>query len=63
MAVQWRLDREVLSPLVLTIEVQNRQQFLGKLCPNMARTKIEGVWYEISRNNVSEKLEGGCELN
>src|SRR5439155_25566814 len=40
----------------------NPQQYEGKLCPNMARTKIEGVWYEISRNNVSEKLEGGCEL-
>ena len=45
------------------ISLQNRQQFLGKLCPNMARIKIEGVWYEVSRNNVSEKLEGGCELN
>jgi hypothetical protein len=36
-----------------TIEVQNRQQFPGKLYPNMARIKIEGVWYEVSRNNVS----------
>jgi hypothetical protein len=42
---------------------QNRQQFLGKLCPNMARIKIEGIWYEVSRNNVSERLEGGFELN
>ena len=29
----------------------------------MARVKIERVWYEVSRNNVSERLEGGCELN
>jgi hypothetical protein len=38
-----------------TIEVQRGQQFLGKLYPSMARIKIEGVWYEVSRNNV-----GGC---
>ena len=38
-----------------TIEVQRGQQFLGKLYPNMARIKIEVVWYEVSRNNV-----GGC---
>jgi hypothetical protein len=38
-----------------TIEVERGQKFLGKLYPNMARVKIEGVWYEVSRNNV-----GGC---
>lgn len=46
-----------------TIEVERGQQFVGKLYPSMARIKIEGVWYEVSRNNVSERLEGGCELN
>src|SRR4029453_5733217 len=35
-----------------TIEVERGQKFLGKLYPNMARVKIEGVWYEVSRNNV-----------
>jgi len=38
-----------------TIEVERGQQLLGKLYPSMARIKIEGIWYEVSRNNV-----GGC---
>jgi hypothetical protein len=48
-------DFKVVVAPGATIEVQRGQPFLGKLYPNMARIKIEGVWYEVSRNNV-----GGC---
>jgi hypothetical protein len=48
-------DFKVLVGPGATIEVARGQQFLGKLYPSMARIKIEGVWYEVSRNNV-----GGC---
>ena len=48
-------DFKIVVAAGATIEVERGQKFLGKLYPNMARIKIEGVWYEVSRNNV-----GGC---
>jgi hypothetical protein len=48
-------DFKIVVAAGATIEVERDQKFLGKLYPNMARIKIEGVWYEVSRNNV-----GGC---
>jgi hypothetical protein len=48
-------DFKIVVAAGATIEVERGQQFPGKLYPNMARIKIEGVWYEVSRNNV-----GGC---
>ena len=35
-----------------TIEVQRGEEVLGKMYPNMARIQINGVWYEVSRNDV-----------
>jgi hypothetical protein len=35
-----------------TIEVQRGQSFLGKLYPNLVRININGVWFEVSRNDV-----------
>jgi hypothetical protein len=35
-----------------TIEVKQGQKFLGKMYPNLARIKMNGIWYEVSRNNV-----------
>ena len=48
-------DFKVVVGAGATIEVERGQQFPGKLYPSMARIKIEGIWYEVSRNNV-----GGC---
>ena len=48
-------DFKVVVSAGATIEVERGQQFPGKLYPSMARIKIEGIWYEVSRNNV-----GGC---
>ena len=48
-------DFRIVVAAGATIEVERDQKFLGKLYPNMARIKIEGIWYEVSRNNV-----GGC---
>jgi hypothetical protein len=48
-------DFRIVVAAGATIEVERGQKFSGKLYPNMARIKIEGVWYEVSRNNV-----GGC---
>jgi hypothetical protein len=36
-----------------TIEVKQGQQFLGKMYPNLARIRVNGIWYEVSRNNVN----------
>ncbi len=36
-----------------SIEIQQGEQFVGKLWPNIARIKINGVWYEVARNNVT----------
>jgi hypothetical protein len=36
-----------------TIEVKQGQQFLGKMYPNLARIRLNGIWYEVSRNNVN----------
>jgi hypothetical protein len=36
-----------------TIEVKRGEQFLGKMYPNIARIRINGIWYEVSRNNVN----------
>jgi hypothetical protein len=36
-----------------TIEIQRGQQFPAKLYPNLARISINGVWYEVSRNDVN----------
>jgi hypothetical protein len=35
-----------------TIDVKQGEQFLGKMYPNLARIKMNGIWYEVSRNNV-----------
>ena len=48
-------DFKIVVAAGATIEVERGQQFPGKLYPSMARIKIEGIWYEVSRNNV-----GGC---
>ena len=36
-----------------TIEVKQGQQFLGKMYPILARIRVNGIWYEVSRNNVN----------
>jgi len=36
-----------------TIEVKRGQQFLGKMYPNMAKIRMGGIWYEVSRNDVN----------
>jgi hypothetical protein len=53
--IQATRDFKIVVSAGATIEVERGQQFLGKLYPSMARIKIEGIWYEVSRNNV-----GGC---
>lgn len=46
-------DFMIVAAPGVTIEVKNRQQFLGKLYPDKARIELNGIWYEVSRNNVS----------
>jgi hypothetical protein len=36
-----------------TIELKQGQQFLGKMYPNRARIRMSGIWYDVSRNNVT----------
>jgi hypothetical protein len=35
-----------------TREVKRGEEFVGKLHPNVATVKINGVWYQVSRNEV-----------
>jgi len=36
-----------------TIDVKRGQQFVGKVYANMAKIRINGVWYQVSRNQVT----------
>jgi hypothetical protein len=57
-------DFPVTIGLGQTIEVKQGQQFLGKMYPNLARIRVNGIWYEVSRNNVnliSWKVPAGME--
>src|SRR5436190_2745644 len=45
-------DFRVIVGPVATLEVKRGEEFVGKLYSNIARIKISGVWYEVSRNDV-----------
>ena len=45
-------DFRVVVGFGATLEVKRDEEFVGKLHPNIARIKINGVWYQVSRNEV-----------
>ncbi len=46
-------DFNVVTGPGQTIEVKQGQKFLGKMYPDIARIRMNGVWYVVSRNNVN----------
>jgi hypothetical protein len=51
--VKARQDFKIPVSATGNIEVKRGEQLLAKIYPNIAKIKIGGVWYDVSRNWVT----------